>query len=292
MKLIIKQTVNPVPNNKTIRCMSYNIRMAPCLEDDETENAWLYRLPKITLILNEYMPDIVGVQEVSAYQMDTLEKSSFNVPFQFLGKYPTKKPIGSGLGILYNQQKFLLISDLCTVWLNESQSQPDSPAWDGSSFERYVLYAKFKHLATGNVFWFLTTHFDHLGINARQESAKIVMDLAEKLDAPAIITGDFNCFPQLGGQALYQLLCTHSSSIVDSESIAQTHFGVSGSWIGWDYDPYKQREGYAKYDFIFTQDTIKVTQHGIIDDRVWDDHFQKELYPSDHRPVLSDVYFK
>ena len=70
--------------------------------------------------------------------------------------------------------------------------------WDGSSYERYVIYAKFKNLETGNDFWFMNTHFDHLGVKARQESAKIMMDLAERLDAPAVVTGDFNCFPQLG----------------------------------------------------------------------------------------------
>ena len=76
----------------------------------------------------------------------------------------------------------------------------------------------------------------------------------------------------------------------DSGNIAPLVFGVPGSWIGWEYDFYKQRDGYAKYDFIFVHETIKVLQHGIIDDRVWDNHFQKELYPSDHRPVLSDLH--
>jgi len=289
MRLIINQSVKPLSSTEMVRAMSYNIRMAPCIEDDQTENAWKYRLPKIVMILHEYLPDIIGVQEVSLYQMNTLEKSPLNISYKFLGKYPTKAPIESGLGIIYNPQKLLLISDLKTIWLNESQTSSEGPSWDGSSYERYLIYAKFKHRSTGKEFWFLTTHFDHLGIKAREESAKIIMDLAERLDAPAVVTGDFNCFPQLGGPALYQLLCTHSKKIKDSGMIAQTLFGVPGSWIGWDYDLYKQREGYVKYDFIFVQDTIQVVQHGIIDDRVWDDHFQKELYPSDHRPVLSDM---
>ncbi len=290
MKLIVKQSVTAPINSETVRAMSYNIRMAPCAEDEGTENAWIYRLPKINMILDQYMPDIVGIQEVSLTQMNSLEGSPHHLSYKFLGKYPTKKPIESGLGIIYNAQKLLLISELHTTWLNESQIQAEGPAWDGSSYERYVVNAKFKNLVTGNDFWFMTTHFDHLGIKARQESAKIVIGLAERLDAPAVVTGDFNCFPQLGGQALYDLLCTHSSRIKDSGNIAQVLFGVPGSWIGWDYDMYKQREGYSKYDFVFVQDTIKVAQQGIIDDRVWDDHFQKELYPSDHRPVLSDLY--
>lgn len=291
MHLIIKQSVTPLTNAETVRAMSYNIRMAPCLEDDGTENAWVYRLPKINGIFDQYTPDIIGVQEMSLNQMNSLKNSHHRVSYKFLGKCPTKKPIESGLGIIYNSQKLLLISELCTIWLNESQIQAEGPAWDGSSYERYAIYAKFRNLRTGNEFWFMTTHFDHLGVKARQESAKIVMGLAERLDAPAVITGDFNCFSQLGGEELYQLLRTYSRKIKDSADIAHVCFGVPGSWIGWDYDLYKQREGYVKYDFIFVHDTINVIQQGIIDDRVWDNHFQKELYPSDHRPVLSDLHF-
>lgn len=291
-KLIVTQPVPSVSNLEAIRAMSYNIRMAPCVEDDVTENAWVYRLPKVNMIIERYKPDIIGLQEVSLFQMNSLQNSPFSLPYKMLGKYPSRKPIESGLGIIYNSQKLLLISDLHTIWLNEAQMHSEGPAWDGSAYERYVIYAKFKNLIDGNEFWFMTTHFDHLGQKARQESAKIVMDLAEQLDAPAVVTGDFNCFPQLGGAELYQLLSTRSTRIKDSETITDKIFGVPGSWIGWDYDTYKQRNGYAKYDFIFTHNSIGVIQHVIIDDRVWDNYFQKMLYPSDHRPVLSDLKFK
>lgn len=289
LDLIVKQSVLPLNDSKLIRAMSYNIRMAPCAEDEKTENFWSYRLPKINMIFNKYTPDIVGVQEVSLSQMESLEKSHYNVPYKFIGKYPTKKPIESGLGIIYNSQKLVLLSKLHTSWLNESQAQADAPAWDGSSYERYVIYAKFKNIVTGNDFWFMTTHFDHLGMKARQESAKIVMSIAENLDAPALITGDFNCFPQAGGKKLYKFLSSNFDTIRDSAKIAHLVFGVPGSWIGWDYDIYKQRKGYAKYDFIFVKGISEVLQHGIIDDRIWDSSFQKQVYPSDHRPVLSDL---
>lgn len=287
--LIIKQLVAPTADHKVIRAMSYNIRMAPCVEDDHTENAWVYRLPKIAMILNQYSPDIIGFQEMSKSQMQQLENSRYHVTYKFIGRQPTRTPIESGLGIAYNSQKLLLVSQLQTIWLNELQDRPDAAAWDGSAYERYVIYAKFKSILTGYEFWFITTHFDHFGIIARQESAKIVMGLAGRLDAPVVITGDFNCFPQLGGLELYQLLCSHSKKIRDSEVVAGKVFGVPGSWIGWDYDPYRQREGYSKYDFIFVNEGIKVLQHGVIDDLVWDSLFQKELYPSDHRPVISDL---
>ncbi len=290
LELLIKQSVIPLADVQAIRAMSYNIRMAPFAEDDGTENDWSHRLPKINMILNRYVPDIIGIQEVSEFQMNSFKNSSYTITYEFLGKYPTKKPIESGLGIFYNPQKLALISQTYICWLNEHQHTADAPAWDGSSYERYVMYAKFKNIETNEDFWFMTTHFDHLGIKARQESAKIIMNLAENLDAPVIITGDFNCFPQLGGQELYQTLCTYSHKIKDSGTISPMLFGVPGTWMGWDYDFYKLRNSFVKYDFIFTTQTIQIIQHGIIDDQVWDKKFQKELYPSDHRPVLTDLY--
>lgn len=288
LKLNVKQSVLSLKSPKSIRAMSYNIRMAPCTEDEMTENSWDYRLSKVNMIFNKYMPDIVGIQEVSLIQMRSLEETHYRLPYKFIGQYPTRKPIESGLGIIYNSQKLTLLSKLRTTWLNESQVKSEESAWDGSSYERYVIYAKFKNIATGKDFWFMTTHFDHLGTKARQESAKIVMNIAESLDAPTLITGDFNCFPQAGGKELYQTLSAGFKTIRDSGKVASSVFGVPGSWIGWDYDIYKQRKGYAKYDFIFVKGISQTFQHGIIDDQVWDSSFQKELYPSDHRPVLSD----
>ena len=86
------------------------------------------------MILDHYKPDIIGVQEVSPYQMSSLEKSSHCVSYKFLGKFPTKQPIESGLGIFYNSQKLLLISDLSTVWLNESQIQAEGCLYMGWLF--------------------------------------------------------------------------------------------------------------------------------------------------------------
>lgn len=108
MRLIVKQRVNSFVQTNVIRVMSYNIRMAPCVEDDATENAWTYRLPKIIMIFDEYMPDIIGVQEISLYQTNTLKDNLHHVAYKFLSKYPTKKPIESGLGIVYNPRKILL----------------------------------------------------------------------------------------------------------------------------------------------------------------------------------------
>jgi endonuclease/exonuclease/phosphatase family metal-dependent hydrolase len=265
--------------------------MAPCPEDDVTENAWIYRLPKVSLLFSKYLPDIIGVQEISKKQTISFTHLFNTKKWGILTRTPNRPPFESGLGIIYNATRLAPLSPLHTIWLNEKQDSPDAPAWDGSDYERFAIYAQFKDLTSGIHFWFLTTHFDHIGVQARTESAKIVMNLAQQLNGPTIITGDFNCFPQLGGAQLYQLLCSHVPSIQDSRQHAKHIFGVDGSWIGWEYDQYRQKEGHAKYDHIFVKQIATVLQHGIIDDQVEDQQLGKTLYPSDHRPVISDIKF-
>lgn len=285
----IKQNATPLHTPSALRVMTYNIRMAPNTEDDDTENSWQHRLPKVAHLIAHYAPAIVGLQEVSAMQMNSLTQSlATHTNLVGIGTYPTRAPIESGLGFLYNKKILATKTLPQTIWLNEAQTIADAPAWDGSPYERFAIYAQFTHMHTDTDFWCITTHFDHLGQQARQESAKIVTTLAAKLDGPVILIGDFNCFPQLGGAALYQLLKTHQPPVVDSADLAEKTFGVPGSWIGWSYDQYRQKEGHAKYDHIFMKDVTAVHQHGIIDDMFWDEHFKKELYPSDHRPVISD----
>lgn len=282
MKLITHDTIAPSTTD-ALRAMTYNIRMAPCLEDDTTENAWQHRLPKVSLILTTYRPDIMGLQEISAVQAATLcDSFTQKYGYALCTRLPTKAPIESGLGIMYNTARVQQVSKLMVIWLNESGDTPHAPAWDGSDYERFIISAQFKDLKTGKLFWFATTHFDHLGQDARTHSAHIALDLVNRLNGPTLLTGDFNCFPQLGGAQLYQLLATSSPMVRDAQSNAQTTFGAPGSWIGWDYDPYKQKAGHATYDYIFIKKVSHVFQHGIIDDRIWDPTFNKELYPSDH----------
>jgi endonuclease/exonuclease/phosphatase family metal-dependent hydrolase len=264
--------------------------MAPTPEDNGTENDWQHRLPKVTHLIAHYAPTIVGLQEVSATQMKPLTQNlAMSTNLTGVGIYPTLPPVELGLGFLYDTKLLELTAAPKTIWLNEAQNRRDASAWDGSSYERFLIYARFNHTPTNIKFWCITTHFDHLGQQARSESAKIVTTLAAQLEGAVIVTGDFNCFPQLGGDALYQLLTTHQPSVVDSANLAKTTFGVAGSWIGWSYDQYRQKEGHAKYYHIFIKDVSTVHQHGIIDDMFWDNRLQKELYPSDHRPVISDL---
>lgn len=107
MHLIVKQSVVSFTDPEILRVMSYNIRMAPCIEDDGTENAWAHRFPKINMIFDQYKPDIIGIQELSSYQLHCFENTSYAVSYKFLSRYPTKGSIKSGLGIFITYKNYV-----------------------------------------------------------------------------------------------------------------------------------------------------------------------------------------
>ncbi len=289
MELRLGQEVGAANGPGVVRVMSYNIRIAPCAEDDYTQNAWQHRLPKVSLLLEHHKPDIVGLQEASSGQIKDLAHCAYTKSYAFLSW-----PISAGgrevdLAIMYNAIVCEPISSLYVQWFTADGSVD---IYDGSGQERCVIYAKFRSKMTGSAWWFMTTHFDHGGPLIRARSAATLMEIAASCDAPVIITGDFNCFPQAGGKELYEFLAFSQPRITDSALLTQGCVGPVGTWMGWDYDQYHDRTATMRYDHIFISQEASVIQYGVLDDRVWDRSFGLELYPSDHRPVIVDLQWK
>ena len=60
-------------------------------------------------------------------------------------------------------------------------------------------YARFLDLKTGKEFWLFNTHFDHVGVKARANAARLILAKIESLNKAklaVIITGDFNLEPE------------------------------------------------------------------------------------------------
>ena len=56
----------------------------------------------------------------------------------------------------------------------ETPSVPGSKSWD-AAITRMVTWAQFKDLKTGKVFFAFNTHFDHIGKEARRQSAHLLL---------------------------------------------------------------------------------------------------------------------
>lgn len=259
---------------ENIRVMTYNIRCGFC-EDSSDVNNWSNRKYLVAYIIKSHNPDLIGLQEAEMFQVNEL--------IDMLGEYDwygisreDGKDKGESTAILYRKKRFELIEKQ-TLWLSETPELV-SKGWDGA-FKRTVTITKLKDIVSSNEFYYLNTHFDHIGEIARTESSRLIVKIIDKYstDYPVILSGDFNSTSSSEG---YKII---SSKLFDSKSISTTeNIGGNISFNGFGKDIQPDN----KIDFIFVNDKVEVLNH-IIDITTFNG-----LYPSDHYPVISETKLK
>ena len=169
--------------------MSYNIRYGTA---SDGTNSWQYRYGASAMMLDDHKPDVVGLQEALYDQVQyltmALDKTYKAVG---VGRDDGKKE-GEIMAMLYNYKTTKLLK-WGTFWLSDT---PDTPSrgWDGAC-NRCATWAILKDKATGQKYFFVNTHIDHVGAEAQQKGVKLVVDKIAELNKeglPVIVTGDFN----------------------------------------------------------------------------------------------------
>ena len=174
--------------SEEIKVISYNVRYN---NPNDGKDIWENRRSTIVNFIKNENPDFLGLQEVNHAQLLFLNSNLSNYSFVGVGRDDGKTK-GEYSPIFYNNNLFDLIkSD--TFWLS---STPDkiSVGWD-ASMERICTYAVFKSKTNKKNIWVFNTHFDHIGIEAREKSADLIISVINKLTEPedyVVITGDFN----------------------------------------------------------------------------------------------------
>ncbi|MDC1317256.1 endonuclease/exonuclease/phosphatase family protein [Flavobacteriaceae bacterium] len=174
--------------SEEIKVISYNVRYN---NPNDGKDIWENRRSTIVNFIKNENPDFLGLQEVNHAQLLFLNSNLSNYSFVGVGRDDGKTK-GEYSPIFYNNNLFDLIkSD--TFWLS---STPDkiSVGWD-ASMERICTYAVFKSKTNKKNIWVFNTHFDHIGIEAREKSADLIISVINKLTGPedyVVLTGDFN----------------------------------------------------------------------------------------------------
>ncbi len=260
--------------SQTMEIMTYNIKYA---NENDGENSWSNRKDFITNQLKFYEPDAFGVQEAVKEQMDYFKNHLEGYDYVGVGRDDGKEG-GEYSAIFYKKSRLkVLKSD--TFWLSETPQEP-SKGWD-AAYPRICTYALFEDKETGKKFWHFNTHFDHIGVKARKESAKLIWKKIQELNPenlPAILTGDFNLEPDT--ESIQYL----SEKMDDSKAISEgVVFGPEGTFNNYDFDKPVTR----RIDYIFlSHEDFKVLKFGVISS-------SKDLrYPSDHLPVMVKLEVK
>jgi endonuclease/exonuclease/phosphatase family metal-dependent hydrolase len=264
----------------SFRVMSFNIRL-PVQSDGI--NYWDLRRPLVASTIRYHEPDILGVQEAFRRQLD--EMTTDMPEYAWFGVCRTDgsvqpNPDSEFSAILYRKDRFERLEG-STFWLSETPWVAGSKGWD-AAFPRIVTWAKFRDLKSGKTFFCFNTHFDHMGEQAREESAKLLLQKMNEIAGkePVILSGDFN---STDTSKPYLLLTDpHSTySMTDALFVSKTpHHGPLGSFSGSFTLP---GVGNYRIDFIFFRNNITVLKHAILSDS-WDGRL-----PSDHLPVLAEM---
>ncbi len=258
-----------------LRVMTFNIRYN---NPGDSLDAWPHRSEGVASLIRFHDPDVVGLQEAQRNQLDDLQRllpgyAWFGVPRSDGG------PRDEHTAILYRTDRLEPLAR-GTFWLSETPDVPASKGWD-AALPRNATWGRFRDRATGDTLVHLNTHFDHMGVRAREESSRLMSRwLAQNARGQrVIVTGDFNTTPDAPP---FRTLVDPSAPfrLTDAMGVsAEPHHGPTTTWNG-----FRAIEPGRRIDFIFVGNGVRVLEHGVLSETL-----EGGRFPSDHLPVLAEV---
>jgi len=250
---------------QSVKVMTYNI-----LYDTPSDsvNQWGKRTSKVYALIGKQDPDLLGVQEALNNQVLDLVKNLKGYAYVGVGRDDGKTK-GEYSAILYKKDRFT-VTKKGTFWLSPTPTVAGSKGWD-AAITRVATWAILKEKKTGQSFFMLNTHFDHMGKEARRQSALIIKKRSVELagSLPAIITGDLNCPREEPPYA----------AIMGNEGLALIDPAPSpapGTFCSFKVNSIACRP----IDYVFYTKEWKASGYAAITD------FDGKYYPSDHLPVV------
>lgn len=257
---------------QTIDVMTYNIRYD---NPNDNPNHWDNRKDFLISQLNFYAPDVFGIQEGLINQLKDMDNGLEDYTYFGIGRDHGDER-GEFTAIFYSKGNIELLKE-GTFWLSTTPEVP-SKDWD-AALPRICTYGFFKDKESSARFFVFNTHFDHVGMQAREESAQLILQKIKELNPdnhPTVLMGDFNLESDSKGIQLIvqQMKDTHVEAGTNA-------FGPNGTFNRFDFSkPVDKR-----IDYIFVSNGFKVLKSAILSD-------SKDLrYPSDHLPVFSRLDF-
>lgn len=253
-----------------MRIMSFNIRCG-----DVGEETWEDRIGIVSQTMLESDADSIGVQEATPGWMAALNKN-IGEKYAYVG---VGRDDGANKGeysaVFYLKDKYNAL-DSGTFWLSDTPNKV-SFGWDAAC-RRVCSWVVLENKETGEKYVHLNSHFDHIGVAARENSVKLILDkAAEFTDLPVVFTADLNV---IQGSDNY-------NQFINSKILRDTKFDTSDTMSYCTYhdtEPEKHAQDIIDYVLINSHfDTVKyrVVTEGI-DGR----------YVSDHYPIYADIVIK
>jgi len=270
--LMITSCMSDVKTN--ISVMTYNVRYGLA---DDGENSWEYRKKELSNLIKSKEPDFLGTQEGLPFQISYINNAMPN--YEFIGTDRDGNGKGENTAIFYNTSKYKVLKQH-TFWLSPTQNKV-SKGWD-AAYPRICTYGLFTNKLTKQNFWVINTHFDHIGVEARKESALLILNKIEEINTknyPLIFMGDLNAEPES------KPVISLKTHLVDSKEVSiEKPKGPDGTFNAFQFGiPVTKR---IDYIFISNNNTIQVNNYTVLNDS------KESKYPSDHLPVFVELTIK
>ena len=262
---------------------TYNIRYQNN-DDSRNGNGWTKRCPVVCDQLNFEHPDIFGTQEVLESQLHDMLQRLDGYDYIGVGRDDGKTK-GEYAAIFYDKQRLRLVEN-GHFWLSETPDKP-SLGWDAACI-RICTWGKFEVVqdngtalhtdgTMGLQFYFFNLHMDHVGVKARREAAKLVVERIGQMAGdklPVVLTGDFNVDQN---DEIYGIFT--QSGLVDSYTAARLRFAENGTFNAY----HQERKTSSRIDHVFVSPQFSVDRYGVLTNTYWAD---SQRLPSDHYPVF------
>lgn len=256
---------------QSFSAMTFNIRLdAP----HDGEDNWHVRKVDVVRLISKQKPAFLGIQEGLPQQVLYLDSMLVNYDYIGVGRDDGAMQ-GEFSAVFFNAKEFILETS-GTFWLSESPERP-SVGWD-ASYNRVCTYGLFTHRNSQLKLWVFNTHFDHVGLEARRQSAHLILqrmsEYNENSSFPVVVMGDFNATPDEEPIRLIQ------ASLQDAMLVSTEPFtGPPGTFNGFRPDAALDR----RIDYIFV-DGLLVKNYRHLRDKT-----KKGRWVSDHLPVRAKL---
>ena len=247
--------------------MSFNIRLD--VESDGV-NQWDNRKDGVVFLIKEEKPDILGIQEGLPQQIKYLSNQLDE--YSMIGEGRDGGNNGEYSAIYYKNKKLDAITGE-TFWLSETPTIP-SIGWD-AALNRVATVGVFRIISSNKKLIVYNTHFDHIGIQAREKSVNVILNHIKDNDFinnATIVMGDLNAEP---GDAPIKLLAENLEDSFNFFPIEKP-FGTFN-----EFD--LESKLLNRIDYIFTKN-LEVLEYKHIQKKL-----SNKLWPSDHLPIFISI---
>ena len=288
----IKQPSTSKPD-ASLRVGTYNIRYSAGDKED-SPNAWNKRKSDMVDLIVKMNLDAFGLQEVcpnqTAYLMERMPQ------YSFVGEYRNAdRKSGEASPVFWRKDRFDEDGH-GTFWLSETPEVPGRKSW-GAACPRVCTWVRLRDKRNGKAFCFVNTHTDHMSKLACEEGLRLILMRMKEFapsGMPVIFTGDHNTCETWAPAKVVAAELRNSLYISETPPVGPWRTCIGWTWKDHEVSiaealktPVEIRDkkfGY-RIDYIYVSDGVKVKSHATIGDS----RPGKQLYPSDHFPVMAVI---